>query len=136
MHAIKIISGYTGSFETWRVRAQTVLPYVATIYYVEIILLLIFINFLYGRPVAVVSGVLCSVLLTVHVLMLFNGSAGCRKVQLLLMDIHFAWSVTFITGLFVSDLPVTGVDLAVMIFRGAAALVELSLVLLIAGYGE
>ena len=55
------------SADTWRGRAHSALPYVSALFYVEIMLLVLFINFLYGRPAAVITGIILTVMLTVHV---------------------------------------------------------------------
>lgn len=94
-------------------------------------MLVIFINFLYGRPVAVITGIALTLLLTIHVLLLFNENRRSRTIQLLLMDFHVAWSVAFTAGLILSDIPVTGFDTLAVGFRGIAAVVELPMIILI-----
>lgn len=123
------------SADTWRGRAHSALPYVSALFYVEIMLLVLFINFLYGRPAAVITGIILTVMLTVHVLMLFNDSGISRTIQLLLMDFHVAWAVTFIAGLLLSDIPVSGFDSLAMCFRGLAAVVELPVIILVTSKG-
>jgi len=122
---------FTGSMETRGQRAHSAVPYLATVFYGEIMLFLLFSSFLYGKTAAVFAGVALTLLLTVHVLLLFNGSAFCRRVQLLLMDFHIAWSAVFLAGRIISDLPLSGFDLTVMAFRGLAASIELALLVLI-----
>ena len=118
--------------ELWRRRAHSALPYIATLFYVEIILLFIFLNFLYGKPVALTAGFVLTVILTLHVIVLFNGNPASRKIQLLLMDVHFAWSVVFVVIRLIPGIPLSGFDIAVALFRTAAASVELPVILLVA----
>lgn len=120
----------------WRSRANSALPYIATLFYVEIILLFIFLNFLYGKTAAVAAGLLLTVLLTLHVIMLFNDYPMNRKVQLLLMDVHFAWSVAFVVIRIFPGIPLSVIDIAAVLFRTAAASVELPVILLVTADGE
>lgn len=133
---IRIFRGVMNRTETWRSRAVTALPYLSTLYYVEVMLFAFFINFLYGKPVAVVAGAVLTVLVTAHVLLLFNESLFERKIQLLLMDFHFAWSSVFVISRIFSDMPMTKFDFAVTVFRGLAAIVELPVIILITKDGE
>ncbi|HPS57095.1 MAG TPA: hypothetical protein PK514_03230 [Spirochaetota bacterium] len=118
-------------FELLRSRAHSALPYISTLFYAEIILLFIFLNFLYGKPVALTAGLVLTVLLTLHVIILFNDNPSSRKIQLLLMDIHFAWSVAFVVIRMVPGIPLSGFDVAVVLFRTLAASVELPIILLV-----
>lgn len=118
--------------ELWRSRANLALPYIATLFYVEIMLLFVFLNFLYGKPAALAAGLLLTVLATLHVVMLFNDNPLNRKIQLLLMDVHFAWSVAFVVIRLFPGIPLSGFDIAVAVFRTLAASVELPVILLVA----
>lgn len=122
--------------ELWRSRANSALPYIATLFYVEIILLFIFLNFLYGKTAAVAAGLPLTVLLTLHVVILFNDNPLSRKIQLLLMDFHFAWSVAFVVIRIFPGIPLSVIDIAAVLFRTAAASVELPVILLVASDGE
>lgn len=122
--------------ELWRRRAHSALPYVSTLLYAEIMLLFIFLNFLYGKPVALVAGIILTALLTLHVIMLFNDNPLNRKIQLLLMDFHFAWSVAFVVIRMFPGIPLSWFDIAAALFRASAASLELPVILLVAAEGE
>ena len=121
--------------ELWRRRAHSALPYVSTVFYVEILFLFIFLNFLYGKPVALAAGSALTVLLTLHVIMLFNGNPLNRKIQLLLMDVHFAWSFAFVVIRMFPGIPLSWFDIVAVFFRAFAASVELPVILLVAAEG-
>ncbi len=118
--------------ELWRRRANSALPYIATLFYIEIILLFIFLNFLYGKPAALAAGIVLTVLVTLHVIMLFNDNPANRKIQLFLMDAHVAWSVAFVIIRMVPGIPLSGFDITVVFFRTFAASFELPAILLVA----
>jgi len=122
--------------ELWRRRAHSALPYISTLLYVEIMLLFIFLNFLYGKPVALAAGIILTGLLTLHVIMLFNDNPLNRKIQLLLMDFHFAWSVAFVVIRMFPGIPLSLFDIAAALFRASAASLELPVILLVAAEGE
>ena len=117
--------------QLWRNRAHSALPYIATLFYAELILLFIFLNFLYGKPAAAAVVLVLTLLLTMHVIVLFNGNPASRKIQLLLMDIHFAWSVTFVVSRLIPGIPLSGFDIAVALFRTFAASIEIAVILLV-----
>ena len=63
-------------------------PYLATFYYVEIVYMMIFLNFLYGKIFAVSAGLLFTFFLTFHIIRLFNKIDINRKIQLYLNEIR------------------------------------------------
>jgi hypothetical protein len=117
--------------EIWRNRANSALPYISTLFYVEILLIFIFLNFLYGKPFALAVGLLLIALLTLHVIMLFNENPVNRKIQLLLMDLHVAWSVAFVVIHIAPGLHLSFFDMAAAVFRAFAAAVELPVIFLV-----
>jgi len=106
-------------------------PYLATFYYVEIIYLMIFLNFLYGKIFAVTAGLLLSFFLTFHIFRLFNKKDINRKIQLYLMDIHFAYSLAYFFNRMFSGNDISGVDAAVTAFRFITACLEITAVLIL-----
>ncbi|HPJ41248.1 MAG TPA: hypothetical protein PLY21_02915 [Spirochaetota bacterium] len=108
-----------------------IIPYIATFYYVEIIYLMFVLNFLLGKVPAVIAGITLAVLLSFQIVALFSRRDLSRKIQLFLMDIHFAYSAAFIFSRIIADFPLSGGDIAVTIFRGAAVLVELPMIIIL-----
>lgn len=117
--------------EKYKNKADSAVPYIATLYYAEILYLMFFINFLYGKIFSVTAGVSLSIILTLHVIKLFYKKNVNRKIQLYLMDFHCAYSsVYFINRLF-SGYTLTSVDYAVICFRLCTALIEFMLIIVL-----
>ena len=106
-------------------RSPAFLPYLATFYYAEIIYLMIFLNFIYGKTLAVSVSIFLTALLTFHIFSLFKRKNISRKIQLYLMDFHFAFSVAYFFNRIFTDNDFTSVDSTVTLFRLAAALIEI-----------
>lgn len=114
-----------------RERAGGIIPYIATLYYIEIIYMMFILNFLFGKAIAVGSGITLAALLSFQVVALFNRRNLSRKIQLFLMDIHFAYSVAFIFSRLVTDFTLSGGDIAVSVFRLAVAIIELPVIIIL-----
>lgn len=112
-------------------KVDSFVPYLATFYYIEIIYLMIFLNFLYGKIYAVSAGILLSFFLTFHVIRLFNKKDINRKIQLYFMDIHFAYSLAYFFNRMFSGNDFTTVDTVVTVFRLITACIELAAVLIL-----
>jgi len=106
-------------------RTTSFLPYLATFYYVEILFLMIFLNFIYGKTLSITIGILLTVLLTIHIFSLFNKKAISRKVQLYLMDFHFAFSVAYFFNRIFTQSDLTSIDSIITFFRLLTALIEI-----------
>jgi hypothetical protein len=106
-------------------KSQSFLPYLATFYYVEILYLMIFLNFIYGKTFAITICLFLTVLLTFHILSLFKKKSISRKVQLYLMDLHFAFSVAYFFNRIFTESDFTGIDSIVTVFRLVTALIEI-----------
>jgi hypothetical protein len=107
------------------------IPYLATFYYIEIIYLMIFLNFLYGKVYAVTAGLLLTFFLTFHVFRLFNKKDINRKIQLYFMDIHFAYSLAYFFNRMFSGNDFTTVDTVVTVFRLITAFAEIAAVIIL-----
>lgn len=117
--------------ESYKKIADSAVPYIATLYYAEILYIMFFINFLYGKLLSVTAGISLSVLLTLHVIRLFYKKNFNRKLQLYLMDFHCAYSSAyFINGLF-SGYILSFTDCAFIYFRVFAALIEFILIIVL-----
>ena len=105
--------------------SHSVLPYIATFYYVEIIYLMIFLNFIYGKTFAASLGIFLTLLLTFHIFSLFNKKSFNRKVQLYLMDFHFAFAVAYFFNRLFTDSDLTSIDSMIALLRLTVALIEI-----------
>ncbi len=112
-------------------KVNSFVPYLATFYYIEIIYLMIFANFLYGKIFAVAAGLLTTFFLTFHIIRLFNKKDINRKIQLYFMDIHFAYSLAYFFNRVFSSSDLTSVDAVVISFRFIIALIEITSVLIL-----
>lgn len=97
--------------------AGTIYAYTGALYFMEIIYLMVAIAFLYGRLPAVVVGFLLSGLLCVQLIGLAMKKEPFRKVQLLLMEVHAAYSIPFLIGALSGSLPAAGYDLVFTALR-------------------
>ena len=112
-------------------KSVSFLPYLATFYYVEILYLMIFLNFIYGKTFSISIGILLTILLTIHIFSLFNKKNISRKIQLYLMDFHFAFSVAYFFNRIFTHSDFTGIDSIVTLFRLATALIEIIIIITI-----
>ncbi len=112
-------------------KVSSFVPYLSTFYYVEIIYLMIFINFLYGKIFAIAAGSVLTVFLTFHVIRLFYKKDINRKIQLYLMDLHFAWSLAYLFNRIFSKVDLSFVDSAAIAFRLMMASAEILTVLIL-----
>lgn len=104
-------------------------PYIATLYFIEVIYLMFMINFIFGKTAAVVSGASISFLLSYHIISLFNRKNLNRKIQLFLMDIHFAYSIGFLFSSFFTDFNLSGWETGLSFYRFIIALLEIPMII-------
>lgn len=107
-----------------------ILSYYSTIYFVEIIYFMFMILIIYGRIAAVISGLTFASLLVYHVIGLFFQKNSSRKLQIILMDIHVAFTAGFLINRIFGDLPISVIDEFMIIYRGIAALMAIPLILI------
>ncbi len=115
----------------FRKRAGELIPYIATLYYFEIIYFMFMANFIFGKIAATLSGFALGIFLSCHIVALFNMKNLNRKVQLFLMDVHFAYSAGFILSRIFSDMNLSGIDIAVTAFRVGIAILELPMIIIL-----
>ncbi len=109
--------------------APAVMTYIATLYYAEIIYLMVFLNFLYGKAVSVTVGMILSFLLVCHVVGLFIKKDLNRKIQLFIMDLHIAYSSAYIFNRCFSGNVITFIDGTVIAFRLMLLFAEIAMIL-------
>jgi hypothetical protein len=111
-------------------KAPRLLPYYSTVYYVEVLYFMFMMLIIYGRTAAVISGLVCSGLLTFHVIGLFFLKNRNRKIQIILMDIHIAFTAGFLVNRIMGDFPLSGIDEFMIIFRGITSVMAIPLILI------
>lgn len=105
-----------------------VLPYFTILYYVEIIYLIFILLILFGKTFSIIAGAILSLLLAYHIISLNYMKNMNRKAQLVIMDIHFAYSISFIANLLMIDIPVSGHDIPLIGIRLLLIIVELPMI--------
>lgn len=124
------LSGLMPGFEE---KSPSFLPYFSTLYYVEILYFMVMLLLIYGRTIALVFGFISAVLLTFHVIGLFFLKNRARKIQLLLMDLHIAFTAGFLINRIAGDFSLSAFDNFMIVFRGLTALLEIPLVIIFTG---
>lgn len=104
--------------------------YFSTLYYLEIIYLMVIVLFVFGKTVAVICGILMTLALTAHILRFFNRRRGSRMTQLIMMDVHASVAAAFVITMILRGsefTPATGIILAlrVVILTGEIPLIYL-----------
>lgn len=122
--ADKIVSAMT----RYEKKIPVFLSYFSTIFFVEILYFMVMILIIYGRTAAVIFGFITAFILTLHVIGLFFQKNMNRKIQLLLMDLHIAFTAGFLINRLFGDFSISGPDEFMIVFRGLTALVEIPLV--------
>ena len=85
-------------------------PYFATLYFVEILYFMFILLLVYGKAVSAVSGVIFSLFLTWHIIGLYLHKNIFRKVHLFVMDIHIAFSAGYLINRLAGDMPLSFAD--------------------------
>ncbi len=116
-----------------RGRLPEIISYISLLYFVEIIALMLIMVIIFGKTASLAAGFSLSLLLAIQIISLNRRNEFTIKIQIAIMDLHFAFSAVFIinllTGkidLYPQDIPIT----AVRIFLGT---VELPLLYLLTG---
>ncbi|TAL38659.1 MAG: hypothetical protein EPN93_04090 [Spirochaetes bacterium] len=109
-------------------RLDRVIPYFTVLYFAEIMYLMVAFAFMFGKVLAVPIAGALSVLLAVHVFMLYLKKPLHRVVQLALMDMHCAYSIPFAYSLVFHGSEFTGMDTVFMTLRLSMAAAELAFI--------
>ncbi len=109
-------------------KAPLFIPYFSTLYFVEVLYFMVMLLLIYGRTAALVCGFILALLLTFHVIGLFFMKNRHRKIQLILMDLHIAFTAGFLINRLMGDLSLSSMDELMVLFRGLTALLEIPLV--------
>ncbi|MBN2160671.1 MAG: hypothetical protein JW807_14880 [Spirochaetes bacterium] len=70
--------------------------YISTLYYLEIIFLMLMLVFLYGKAVAVSAGIILSLALAYHIIQLYYKKKPHRIIQLWIIDVHAAFTAGYL----------------------------------------
>lgn len=70
--------------------------YFNILFFLEIINMMFLFLAAYGKMTAIISGIVLSMLLSYHIILLYFKNELNRKIQLFLMDIHAGYSIPFL----------------------------------------
>jgi len=109
------------------------IPFVNLLFFFEIIYFMFIISFLMGKAAGILSGLIFLVLIIWQTIGLYSRREIHRKIELFMMDIHFALSVAYIFNrIFVSS-TMSALDYGIFISRGFAIFVELPFIIFLTG---
>ena len=114
-------------------KLPVLLSYISLMYFIEIIYMMLVIVILYGKTASIITGLTLSVLLSYQIISVNLGKKSGRKVQIVIMEIHFAISIAFITNLIRLDLSIYRPDLIITTVRLMLTALELPLIFLLTG---
>lgn len=93
------------------------LAYFNVLYFFEIFFLTILLFISMGKLIAVLAGSVLSLTLAYHIVQIYYRSELHRKIQLILMDIHFAIAIAYFVRLFFSSHPMSMIFLSFIFIR-------------------
>lgn len=122
MHAIE---------EHTRSRIHLYGAYLQVWYYVEILYLMGIFLVVYGKALAFLWGVILAVLLSIHIIRFYFRQETSRRVQLVLMDLHVAYSVSMVIALMHGTAGNSIVESIIMVVRVVITVLEVYMIWLL-----
>lgn len=107
------------------------LPYLNVFFFFEIIYLMITLNILYGNRFAVIVGMALSIALAAHITMLYFRHWLSRYVQLVLMELHAAYSLPLFVNLLTGAFDYHALDLSFIVMRSVASVIEIACIVVL-----
>jgi hypothetical protein len=114
-------------------RLPEIASYISLLYYIEIIYMMLVMVIIFGKTASLAAGFTASLLLAFQIISLNMRKDFSMKVQLVIMELHFAMSVVFIINLSLRDFSIYPQDLLITAVRLFLAAVELPLIYLFTG---
>ena len=138
MHTnIDIRKSLAAFVETFASRAITRIhqytAYVSTLYFFEILYLMIALLFLYGKTWSIITGTILSLLLAYHIIQIYFKKSLHRKLQLYLMDLHAAFVIGYLFASAASGIDAGGLTIIMHIIRSLTLVLELPLIVVLTG---
>ncbi|MFC1669348.1 hypothetical protein ACFL20_03090 [Spirochaetota bacterium] len=112
-------------------RINAVTAYFTVLYFFEIIFFMIVFLVTQGKLIAVIFGILTAIILTAHIISVYFFKNRNRKIQIVLMEIHFAYSISFIISYFIHGIGGYIIDNIFLIVRLILILGEIPLIYLL-----
>ncbi len=107
--------------------------YLQVWYYVEILYMMGVFLVVYGKGLAFLWGIVLAVLLSVHIIRFYFRKETSRRVQLVLMDLHVAYSVSLMMSLMQGTTGNTMPEMIIMMVRLVITAMEVYLIWLLTG---
>lgn len=117
------------------VRRQKTLPlmvsYFNLFYFFEIVYVMIALFAFYGKFVSVITGLIASLLLVIHIICLYMKREINRKIQLFLMELHVVYTIPAFAQIFISGWKGSWMEGVFIVSRLIIIVVEVFLVFLL-----
>ena len=84
-------------------KSNYISAYCSTLYYFEIIYIMVIMLFVYGKIVSVVTGLTLTVLYTAHLVRLYFRKTLNRLLHLLIMEVHLAYTSAFLFNIMINS---------------------------------
>ena len=112
----------------FKYRVPDITAYFTLLYFFEVIYIMFILLISSGKTTAVIIGLISSVLLSYHIISLFLKKNLNRKIQLFLMDIHFAYALAYIINALAVNTVLINADRLILFIRIIIVIFELPLI--------
>ncbi|OHD69432.1 MAG: hypothetical protein A2W19_05860 [Spirochaetes bacterium RBG_16_49_21] len=109
-------------------RAHQYTAYITTLYYFEVVYLMLGILFLYGKTASILCGSTLSLVLAYHIIRIFFKNGLHRKIQLYLIDVHAAFVIGYLFSSSAAGIDAGGIMVILYIIRSITLFLELPLI--------
>jgi len=109
-------------------RVHQYTAYLMTLYYFEIIYVMIGLLFLYGKAASIITGLVLSLLLAYHIIQIFFKKNLHRKLQLYIIDLHAAYVMGYLFSSIAMGIDTGIMTILIHIIRFLTLLLELPLI--------
>ncbi len=120
-----------GALEFMLRRGNLVAAYAATLLYLEIIYIMTVILFLWGKAASIIAAVILTIAYSAQLIGVYFKNNFNRTLQLLIMELHSAYSAAFIFNYLYQDTPLNYLSLAIILARSVLLAVEIFLIFLL-----
>ena len=122
-------------FDKLRKNSSLAAAYTATLYFFEILFIMFSLMLMFGKQISVIAGLILSVTLTAHIIMLYLKKNINRKIHLFLIDIHIATTVPFFLKLFFPGIEMNMPTVALLAYNIIMLLIEIPMLFLLTDEG-
>ncbi|MBN1533241.1 MAG: hypothetical protein JXA20_11305 [Spirochaetes bacterium] len=113
--------------------SNLVAAYGATVLYLEIIYIMIVVLFLFGKAAAISAALLLAAIYSAQLIWVYFKNNTSRIIQLLLMELHCAYSAAFIFNYCCLGSSADSISLLIVLARAIILAVEIPLIFLLTG---